>query len=111
MARHVEVRLTDDLDGTEAAETVRFSLEGKNYEIDLSADNAAWLRSTLQPFIAVARRNTQRNAGKSGKRSPRRNPETAKIRRWARDNGYAVASHGSINAEVKDAYYAASPKG
>ncbi|MUN56044.1 Lsr2 family protein [Kocuria koreensis] len=110
MARHVEVRLTDDLDGTEAAETVRFSLEGKNYEIDLSADNAAWLRSTLQPFIAVARRNTQRNAGKSGKRSPRRNPETAKIRRWARDNGYTVANHGSINAEVKDAYYAANPK-
>ena len=111
MAQRVKVHLTDDLDGTEATETVRFSLEGKNYEIDLCTDNATWLRSTLQPFIAVARRNTQRNAGKSGKRSPRRNPETAKIRRWARDNGYAVASHGSINAEVKDAYYAASPKG
>lgn len=111
MARHVEVRLTDDLDGADATETVRFSLEGKNYEIDLCADNATWLRSTLQPFIAVARRNTQRNTGKSGKRSPRRNPETAKIRRWARSNGYTVANRGSVNAEVKDAYYAANPKG
>lgn len=110
MAQRVKVHLTDDLDGTEATETVRFSLEGKNYEIDLCTDNATWLRSTLQPFIAVARRNTQNNTGKSGKRPPRRNPETAKIRRWARDNGYTVADHGRINAEVKHAYYVANPK-
>ena len=35
MAQITEVRLLDDLDGGEAAESVAFSLDGKSYEIDL----------------------------------------------------------------------------
>ena len=57
MARIAHVTLVDDLDGTEASETVVFSLGGRHYEIDLSAENAAKLRDVIAPFVAAARRS------------------------------------------------------
>ena len=41
MAQKVEVKVVDDLDGSEPAGTVSFALDGRSYEIDLSDDNAA----------------------------------------------------------------------
>ncbi len=57
MARieEVTVSLIDDFDGTEAAETIKFSLDGKSYEIDLSKTNANELRRTLRPYIDRSR--------------------------------------------------------
>ena len=55
MAKTVIVRLTDDIDGGDADETVRFSLDGRSFEIDLSAANASKLRSSLRPYIEKAR--------------------------------------------------------
>ena len=52
--RHVEI--VDDIDGTAAAETVKLSLDGKAYEIDLSAKNRKALDKALKPFLAAARR-------------------------------------------------------
>ena len=69
MAQQVNVKFVDDLDGSDAAGTVSFGLDGKTYEIDLSDDNAAKLRDSLacssapparaadqRPPAAVARR-------------------------------------------------------
>lgn len=39
--------LIDDIDGTDAAETIAFTIDGVSYEIDLSADNAVKFRSAL----------------------------------------------------------------
>jgi hypothetical protein len=57
MARieEVTVILVDDFDGTQAAETVKFSLDGRTYEIDLSKPNASELRRTLRPYVDRAR--------------------------------------------------------
>jgi hypothetical protein len=55
MAKTVIVKLTDDIDGGDADETVHFALDGKTYEIDLSAANAATLRETFKPFIEKGR--------------------------------------------------------
>ena len=55
MAKTLIVKLSDDIDGGDADETVRFALDGKGYEIDLSAANAAKLRGALQTFIDKAR--------------------------------------------------------
>ncbi len=55
MAKTVIVKLTDDLDGGDADESVTFALEGRTYEIDLSAANAVRLREALRPFIERAR--------------------------------------------------------
>ena len=47
MAQRVEILLIDDIDETPADEKVRFALDGNNYEIDLSSENAAKLREAL----------------------------------------------------------------
>lgn len=110
MAQTVKILLEDDLDGGPADETVRFGLDGGQYEIDLSTANAAKLRDAVRPFAAKARRaqaNTGRGAGKKNASSQTRNPETAKIRKWAKENNYDVSDRGRIHQEIQDAYYAA----
>jgi hypothetical protein len=55
MAKTVIVRLTDDIDGGDADETVHFSLDGTSYEIDLSTANATRLREAIRPFVEKSR--------------------------------------------------------
>ncbi len=57
MAQQVSVRFIDDLDGSDAVGTVSFALDGRAYEIDLSDDNAAWLRESLASFVTAARKS------------------------------------------------------
>ena len=61
MAREVIEKLIDDLDGSEATETVSFGLDGASYEIDLSKKNAAAFRKALEPYVKAARKD--RSAG------------------------------------------------
>ncbi len=53
--RVITIDLVDDLDGSEAEETVNFELDGRKYEIELSGMNATELRSALMPYIDRAR--------------------------------------------------------
>jgi hypothetical protein len=55
MAKTVIVKLTDDIDGGDADETIRFSLDDRSYEIDLSTANAARLRDAFKPFMEKGR--------------------------------------------------------
>jgi hypothetical protein len=55
MAKTIIVKLTDDIDGGDADETVHFSLDGKSYEIDVNAANAAKVRQAFQPYIQQGR--------------------------------------------------------
>jgi Lsr2 len=55
MAKTIIVKLTDDIDGGDAEETVHFALDGKSYEIDVNAANAAKVRQAFQPFIDKGR--------------------------------------------------------
>lgn len=108
MAQKVEVHLEDDLDGGPANDTINFALDGKDYEIDLSTTNAEKLRGALRPF-AEAGRKTTRGAGarRTRTRTTGNDPDTAKIRAWAKENGPEVSDRGRIHQTVKDAYYAA----
>jgi hypothetical protein len=63
MAQTVIVKLTDDIDGGEADETVSFALNGKTYEIDLNAKNAERLRDAFAPFIEKARKTSRGDSG------------------------------------------------
>lgn len=62
MAQRSVITLVDDLDGTEldaaTGDTIRFGLDGRNYEIDLRDENAAALRETLRPYATAGRRTT-----------------------------------------------------
>lgn len=105
MAQKVKIILVDDLDGGTAEETVRFGLDGANYEMDLSSENADQLRDALKPFVSKARRSGGRATGRSGgKASGGRNQETAQIREWARENGYTVSDRGRVHSDIQDAY-------
>jgi hypothetical protein len=56
MAQKVTVVLEDDLTGGPAEQTVRFALDGTNYETDLNAKNAAAFGTQLAPYLEHARR-------------------------------------------------------
>ncbi|MDT3443062.1 MULTISPECIES: Lsr2 family protein [unclassified Pseudofrankia] len=110
MAQKTIVSLIDDLSGEEADETVRFGLDGAQYEIDLSEKNATKLRESLAPFVGAARRSGGRASG--GRRVVARTPSrrgggtdrTADIREWARSNGYTVSDRGRIASNIVEAY-------
>ena len=55
MARRTVVRLIDDIDGSEAAETVLYGIDGRLWEIDLSVENARDLHDVLAPYLTVSR--------------------------------------------------------
>lgn len=55
MAKTVIVKLTDDIDGGDADETIQFALDGRSYEVDLSAVNATKLRGALKTYIEKGR--------------------------------------------------------
>jgi hypothetical protein len=57
MAQKVITELIDDLDGSTPSETVRFRLDGRLYEADLSEKNAAKLRKDFQKFVGAARKD------------------------------------------------------
>jgi hypothetical protein len=103
MAQQVNIVLVDDIDGTPAEETVSFALDGKEYEIDLSADNAAKLRDAIAPYLGHARRAGGRRRG----RGAASGPSPADIRAWARENGFDVPDRGRVSSEVREAYLAA----
>ena len=117
MAQQATVRFIDDLDGSEASGTFDFSLDGRNFQIDLSDENAAKLRQALTPFIAAARKAGGRSPGR-GRARPQRpaseekrarssREETAAIREWARANGHQVNDRGRIAKSVVEAYQVA----
>ncbi len=105
MAQRVQVILTDDLDGSEAAETVSFALDGVSYEIDLNEDNARHMRDDLSSWVGHARRaggrkQTRRRGSGNG---PTRG-DLAKVRDWGRQNGFKVSDRGRVSRELQDAY-------
>ena len=92
MAQRVETILIDDIDGSSAAETVNFALDGVNYVIDLNSENASRLRADLQEWINYARRA--------------RNGQSRRMREWAKEHGFQVSDRGRVSAEIRQAYLA-----
>lgn len=101
MAQRVQIVLEDDIDGGEAVETIRFSLDGVDYEIDLSADNARKLRDDFAPWVGHARK-VSRGSGARTQRKAR--VGAGAVRDWARANGYEVSDRGRVPADVRAAY-------
>ncbi len=102
------VELVDDLDGGTADETVTFALDGRLYELDLSAANAAAMRKVLEPFISASRRQStalHRVSKQSLGSGAGVSADVAAIRRWARENGYEVNKRGRIPAPILAAYH------
>jgi hypothetical protein len=114
MAQKVTVSLVDDLDGSEAEETVEFGLDGAFYEIDLSEDNAERLRDALSEYVEHARRSGGRKrsggrvavAGRAPRTASADREQNQAMREWARKQGMNISDRGRIPKEVAEAYNA-----
>lgn len=102
------VILSDDLDGSEASETITFALDGTEYEIDLNDSNAAELREALQRFTRAARRTSGGRSRPAARKSGGSRIDTKAVRFWAIDNGYQVNTRGRIQSDIIEKYQAAN---
>ena len=108
MAQKVQTLYIDDIDGGEAAGTVRFGLDGVDYEIDLSAEHTDDLHTELGRYIEHARK-----VGGTSKRAPRGRRgasaiDTTAIRTWAREQGIDIKDRGRVPADIVAKYQAAT---
>src|SRR5436305_12227876 len=111
MARKVQVHLLDDIDGTQADETLKFGLDGTVYEIDLNAKHAEKLRASLASYITHARRIGRGAAvatGRARSQTPARTDreQNQAIRDWAKAKGLEVSDRGRIPAGIVGQYEA-----
>lgn len=107
MAQKVVTILSDDLDGSEATETIRFALDNSEYEIDLNEGHATELRQVLERFANAGRKVSGGRGRPVGRKASNAGPNTKAVRLWALDNGYKVNTRGRIQADVIEAYEAA----
>jgi hypothetical protein len=103
------VVLSDDLDGSEATQTISYTIDGQEYEIDLSDENIQRFHEALEPFVSASR-HVERRVAATRRRDGRRRSgsrwrdDIPQIRAWAEANGYEVSARGRIKKEVIDAY-------
>jgi hypothetical protein len=108
MAQKIQTLFIDDIDGGTAEGTVRFGLDGTEYEIDLSAKHSEELHKVLANYVAHGRKApgaTRR--GPRGRRSGASTVDTAKVREWAKGHGYDIKERGRVPANVVEKYQAA----
>jgi Lsr2 len=111
MAQKVQTLLIDDLDGGQAEDTVRFGLDGAEYEIDLSAKHAEAMRKALEPYVSAARRasgSAARRPGRNGRRVATAGPDSTAVREWAKAQGIQVKDRGRVPAELVVKFKAAT---
>ena len=109
MAQKMQVLLIDDLDGSEAEGTVRFGLDGTEYEIDMTAGHARALRDALSRYVQAARRaegGARRPA--RGRRRPAGGVDSTEVREWAKAQGIEVKDRGRVPAELVARFKAAT---
>jgi hypothetical protein len=112
VAQKVETVFIDDLDGSTADTTIRFGLDGAEYEIDLSTAHADELRKATAQFIGAGRKvssSARRTTRSSTRRSPASSePSSSEVRDWAKSRGYDVKERGRIPAGLVVKFQAAT---
>ena len=66
MAQKIQTLFIDDLDGSAAEGTIRFGLDGTEYEIDLNDEHARELREALARHVGAGRRAGGAARGRHG---------------------------------------------
>lgn len=105
MAQKITTLFIDDIDGGEAEGTVRFALDGSEYEIDLNAQHSDELRSALGKYVtharkvgSIARRGTARTSRRAS------TVDTVAVRAWAREQGIDIKDRGRVPADIVARY-------
>ena len=110
MAQKIQTLFIDDLDGSDAEGTVRFGLDGAEYEIDLNADHAKELRDVLARYVGAARRgsSTVKRPARGGRRGSASGLNTTEVREWAKEQGIEVKDRGRVPADLVVKFKAAT---
>ena len=112
MAQKIQTLFIDDIDGSEAEGTVRFALDGSEYEIDLNAKHAEALRKSLARYVDAARRSSSsgaaRRPARSGRKAAASGLNTTEVREWAKAQGIEVKDRGRVPAELVVRFRAAT---
>ena len=108
MAQKVQALFIDYIDGSVAEGTVRFGLDGTEYEIDLNAEHAQALRDALSRYVQTARRagGGARRPARGGRRAG--GVDSTEVREWAKAQGIEVKDRGRVPAEVVARFKAAT---
>jgi hypothetical protein len=104
MAQKIQTLFIDDIDGGEAAGTVRFGLDGTEYEIDLSTAHSDELRSALEQYVTHGRRIGGRTRRAPRTRHGSDGVDTAKVREWAKGQGIEIKDRGRVPASIVEQY-------
>jgi hypothetical protein len=108
----VQTIFIDDLDGSQADGTVRFGLDGTDYEIDLNAEHSQQLGDVLARHVDAARRisGSARRSSRTGHRPQANGLNTTEVREWAKAQGIDVKDRGRVPAELIVKFKAATEK-
>ena len=103
MAQKVSVTFACDYDSKEIPEgehlTRAFSLDGRDYEIDLCERHSQKFDEVLARFADRARKVTGR-VTRPKRRTAAHRQHSADVRAWAKSSGIAVSDRGRIPAHV-----------
>ena len=110
MAQKVQTLFVDDIDGSAAEGTVRFGLDGTDYEIDLNAEHAQALRDALARYISAGRRvgGSTRRQARGGRKASANGLNTTEVREWAKAQGIEVKDRGRVPADLVVKFKAAT---
>ena len=102
MAQKVQTLFVDDLDGSAAEGTVRFGLDGTDYEIDLNTEHAQALRDALARYVSAGRRAAggTRRPSRGGRKASANGVNATEVREWAKEQGIEVKDRGRVPAEL-----------
>ncbi|WP_030689650.1 histone-like nucleoid-structuring protein Lsr2 [Streptomyces sp. NRRL B-1347] len=105
MAQKTVIEFFDDLSGEKSDEiqTHDFSLNGVEYEIDLTPENYDKLDAALRPFIDSGRKKGRAKRG-ARTRGAAVGPSADEVRAWAKGNGYEVNDRGRVPTAIREAY-------
>ena len=103
MAQKVSVSYACDYDQKEIPDGQhrlrRFSIDGRDYEIDLCLKHSERFDDAVGRYATHARKSSAR-VPKAKRRTAAHRKHSAEVRAWAKANGLAVSERGRIPADV-----------
>jgi hypothetical protein len=110
VAQKVSVTYACDYDSKEISQGQhrlrRFSIDGRDYEIDLCLKHSERFDEAITRYASHARKASARPV-RTKRRTAAHRKHSAQVRAWAQANGFTVSERGRIPAEVVTKYESA----
>ena len=109
MAQKVSVTYACDYDQKEIPQGQhrlrRFSIDGREYEIDLCLRHSERFDDAVSPYAEHARKASARPV-RTKRRTAAHRKHSAQVRAWAKASGFTVSERGRIPSDVVSRYEA-----